>query len=498
MNAVWSSSEWYVTLLLIAVTLALLLRGWLHDRSRWPKGPRGLPLLGYVPYLGRFSFETFHNLQQQYGPIFTVSLFTKKLIVVNGLEAIKELFSKDELLARPVPTLLQPVGVRESVVDGSGDTWKEQRKSVILHLRDHGFGKSKMEDLIREEISFLTKALEDKSQDLVDIFQILTPSISNNICIFLIGQRFDYDDPKRIMMDKALAVFPEYLRSTGLMFNFPTIAKYVIKYRLFGFGELPDAYREMSEMVKKDMADHRSTLDEDNPRDFIDSFLIEQLKRQKSGQELGNYEDDVLVANAVAFFVAGSETVLTTVVWGLMLMVKHSDVQRKVQAELDSVIGPERAPVWDDRFQLPYTMAVLLEIQRWASIIPMSLPRRVLSPVVVAGVTLPEGALVVPNLWSAHHDSKLWADPHAFNPLNFYDETTKTVINKDLLIPFSHGKRNCLGETLAQVELFLYFATILLKFEVDESPVAPLSLSKNLAITLQPECNPLLRFNLRS
>ncbi|KAI1299637.1 Cytochrome P450 2J6 [Halotydeus destructor] len=497
MDKSWSNYSAYVAPLVVSVILVKSAHSWFQARKEWPKGPWGVPIVGYVPFIGQFPFETFHGLQEQYGPIFTVNLFTSKLVIVNGLEAIKEVLSKDEVLGRPVPTFMSPLGAPENVADGSGELWKEQRRFALHHLRDHGFGKSKMEDKIREEIGFLTKEIEKHSKDPVDIFKIMTPSVSNNICILIFGRRFDYDDPKRITMDQALSVVPQFLTPAGLLMTFPRLAAFNFKYSLFGWGKLHQAFDAISELVKNEVAEHEATLDSDNPRDYIDSFLIEQRKLLEAGKEVGNFNFDLLVANTRAFFGAGSETVRTTVVWSLMLMVKYQDVQSKVQAELDDIVGTDRAPSWDDRLRLPYTMAALMEVQRWASVVPLSVPRRVLSPVVVNGVTLPEGALVLPNLWSAHHDSKVWSEPHAFNPLNFYDDTSNTVINKDMLIPFSIGKRNCVGESLAQVELFLYFATILQKFTIDQSPLTPLSFEKILGIALQPATKPNLKFTLR-
>ncbi|KAI1299631.1 Cytochrome P450 2A3 [Halotydeus destructor] len=496
MDFSFSSIEICISLLLIAVLL--ILGPWLYPSSKWPKGPKGWPLVGFIPYLGPFSFETFHNLQDKYGPIFTVPIFTTNLIVVNGLKSMKEIFASDELLGRPAPSFLWPLGEPECLIDGNGDTWKEQRLFAVHHLRDHGFGKSKMEELIQEEIGFLTREIEKRSHNLIDISDILTPSIMNNIFIFLVGRRFDYDDPTRTAMDKALSVFPLFLKSTGLLMNFPKIARFVFKYKLFGYGELPQAYSDISKMMRAEIDQHRSTLDKNNPRDYIDSFIIEQLRRQQEGQAVGNFNIDVLVANAIAFFTAGSETVRTTAVWCFVLLVKYPEVQDRVVLELETVIGVDSTPTWADRVRLPYTSAVLMEAQRWASAVPMSLPRRVLTTVVINGVTLPEGATIVPNLWSAHHDSKVWSKPNEFNPLNFYDEKTGTVINKDLLIPFSQGKRNCVGQILGQVELFLYFTTILKRFKIEDTKMAPLTLRKVLHLTLEPEVPPMLKFRLRN
>ena len=60
----------------------------------------------------------------------------------------------------------------------------------------------------------------------------------------------------------------------------------------------------------------------------------------------------------------------------MLYMMNHPEVQKKVQKEIDDVIGTERLPAWDDRLRTPYIEATLLEMQRLISLVPLSLARR--------------------------------------------------------------------------------------------------------------------------
>ncbi len=68
------------------------------------------------------------------------------------------------------------------------------------------------------------------------------------------------------------------------------------------------------------------------------------------------------------------------------------------------------------------------------------------------------------NILHVHYDPSYWNEPDKFDPTRFYDETTKTFRNDDHLIPFSVGKRYCLGQSLAEKEYFLFFTGLLQKF----------------------------------
>jgi len=83
-----------------------------------------------------------------------------------------------------------------------------------------------------------------------------------------------------------------------------------------------------------------------------------------------------LNGNCRAFFGAGSETVRTTTEWSLLLAAGYSKYQQRIQEEIDSVIGRDRNPSWDDRLQMPFTQAFLSEVFRWKTIVPLNLMRR--------------------------------------------------------------------------------------------------------------------------
>ncbi|GFY69207.1 vitamin D 25-hydroxylase [Trichonephila inaurata madagascariensis] len=177
--------------------------------------------------------------------------------------------------------------------------------------------------------------------------------------------------------------------------------------------------------------------------------------------------EEVLEDMVGTFFGAGSETVRLTVDWLALTMAAYPEVQKKVQAEIDNVVGRERMPSWDEHEKLPYTEAVIMELLRWRTIIPINVLRYTLWDTTLNGYFIPKDSIVVANLWSVHHNPKYWgADAETFRPERFLTKDGKQVVKSEYFIPFSIGKRSCPGESYARTEVFLYFTSIFQKFNV--------------------------------
>lgn len=83
-----------------------------------------------------------------------------------------------------------------------------------------------------------------------------------------------------------------------------------------------------------------------------------------------------IAGNALAFYGGGTNAIGRNVMWHLLNCAANPDtVQRKIQEEIDNVVGKERSPAWEDHFNMPYTMAVMEEMHRWRPVSPIPLPR---------------------------------------------------------------------------------------------------------------------------
>ncbi|CAO2626780.1 Cytochrome P450 2A3, partial [Lemmus lemmus] len=287
----------------------------------------------------------------------------------------------------------------------------------------------------------------------------LSRTVSNVISSIVFGDRFDYEDKEFLsLLRMMLGSFQFTATSMGQHYEmFSSVMKHLPGPQQQAFKEL----KGLEDFITKKVEQNQDTLDPNSPRDFIDSFLI-RMQQEKKNPNTEFYMKNLVLTTLNLFF-AGTETVSTTLRYGFLLLMKYPDVQAKVQEEIDRVIGKNRQPKYEDHLKMPYTEAVIHEIQRFGDMIPMGVARRVTKDTKFRNFLIPKGTEVFPMLGSVLRDPKFFSNPKDFNPNHFLDDKGQFK-KSDAFVPFSIGKRYCFGEGLARMELFLFLTNILQNF----------------------------------
>ena len=158
-------------------------------------------------------------------------------------------------------------------------------------------------------------------------------------------------------------------------------------------------------------------------------------------------------------WIAGQETTSGTLTWLCLYLINRPEIQAKLHKELDTVIGSDRLVTTSDKNDLHYLNAVIAETHRYASIGAINLIHRTTKDVVIHGYTIPKGTSITYQTPLVFKDERYFKDPHTFNPDRFIDQNGKYFTPPEFT-PFGIGKRVCLGESLAKMELFLFTANI--------------------------------------
>jgi len=149
----------------------------------------------------------------------------------------------------------------------------------------------------------------------------------------------------------------------------------------------------------------------------------------------------------------------------ILAMVLHPEVQDKAQRELDKVVGNARLPNFEDRAELPFVRAIVLECLRWQPVVNLGLPHVVTEDDVYRGMIIPANTVVWANVWGILHDEENYPAPHEFNPDRFVEPASPGV-NQYPSEAFGFGRRICPGRYLAENSIWLAIARILATFTI--------------------------------
>ncbi|KAM5164352.1 cytochrome P450 2K1-like [Mantella aurantiaca] len=408
---------------------------------------------------------------------------SKQIVVLAGYETVKDALVNyaEEFGGRGKTKIFQNMDKDLGVAHSRGENWKVMRRFTLTTLRDFGMGKSLIEEKIIEECSYLSKSFESLKGKPFDNTMIINSAVANIIVSILLGHRMDYDDSQ---FRRLMSLTSENITLLGSLM--------VGIYNVFPFlGFLPGSHKtvmknveEMCEYVTQTFINNLKNIDENDQRSFIDAFLVRQ--KEDAGSPNSYFHNENLTRLVRNLFSAGMETTSTTLRWGLLLMLKYPAIQEKVQQEISKVIGLAQ-PMYSHRVQMPYTNAVIHEIQRFADVVPLSVPHETTRDVTFKGYFIPKETYVIPLLSSVLRDKTQFEKQDEFYPNHFLD-SHGNFIKKEAFLPFSAGRRVCAGENLARMELFIFFASLLQKFTFHVPPgVSDIELIPNIGFINMPK-----------
>lgn len=452
-----------------------------------PPGPRGIPILGITPFLSSSPHLDFIQWGKKYGGVFSIYMGRNCVIVVTDVNIGKQLLGKMSTSDRPIPLFpFMPDGVGFSGVNGA--EWTEQRRYTMMEMKNLGFGRSHWEKLIQTEVSEFIELLEKHEGEPVNFEDPLSASMSNNILTLVTNHRFQMTDPRRDIIDHGVKSFQKLYNQVGLVTQFPRLFKFFIDIGLVKAGQKLKDLLTLNKFIRQEIGRQKSDKGDNS---FIEKYLNEIDKNKQMGVE-STFNDVNLIGNVQALIIAGSDTARVSFQYLLMAMASFPEIQEKVHEEIDTVLGKDGIVDWVDRQKLPYSLACILEGQRWRTVAPLNLIHRTNDDIVVNGYDIPKGTDIVTVLWAFHHDTKYWKDPDTFQPDRFLSDDEKKIQEPEAFMPFSFGKRICPGKTVALIELFQYFVGIMQKFRVlPISETSPPDLEGTLGLTLQPKRQPL-------
>ncbi|XP_037702170.1 cytochrome P450 2D17-like isoform X2 [Choloepus didactylus] len=433
--------------LAVAVAIFLLLVDLMHRRVHWapryPPGPLPLPGLGNFLQLDFNDMPySFSKLRGRFGNVFSVQLAWTPVVVFNGLTAVREalVHCGEDTSDRPPVPINEKVGygaqAQGVVLARYGPAWREQRRFSVSTMRDFGLGRKSLEQWVTEEAACLCAAFADHAGRPFSPNLLLSQAVCNVIASLTHGRRFEYTDPT---FHKLLGLVEATLKQS--VFLQQVVNEFPVLLHIPGLVlKVLPAQKALMDLLDELLTEHRQGWDPAQPpRDLTDAFLGEVEKAK--GNPESSFNDANLRLVVADLFTAGMVTTSITLSWALLLMILHPDVQRRVHREIDEVIGQGRRPEMADQGRMPFTTAVIHEVQRFGDIIPLGVPHMTSRDTEIQGFLIPKGTTLMVNLSSVLKDETAWEKPFRFHPEHFLDAQGRFV-KPEAFLPFSADKKS--------------------------------------------------------
>ncbi|XP_075543418.1 cytochrome P450 2C20-like [Dermacentor variabilis] len=464
-----------ITSVLAALLATLLRHSAKHHSLKAPPGPVCWPVLGKLNFSsGRIPLEQSLQWSKKYGPIVGLKQGSVDVVILNDNEQIKDILSRPEVQDRPTTWGLS--SAQKGFSTFSGQQWKENRDFSMRALAKLGLGSEVMRQHIQFEARHLADTLASHHGRPVSSFVYGHRSHINSMCRFLLGYRYDLDDPHFASLQEALSGFRLQAAAAPVEHRAAWLRRMLIEplWPTSVSAKRRHNISTINSVVRQLVQTNEDTKSTGRAKSYIDLYM--EKIREAETHKNQYFTADNLVGNMVDILMGAATSGNFYLHWHLLNLASHADtLQAELQQEIDSVVGRERLPSWEDHTSMPLTMATIWEMFRWKLATPFNIPRAVGADMKMGDYDVRKGTVVSPNLMTAHRDHKLWKNPDEFDPTRFLNpDGTATTKRPDGLLSFAVGRRICPGENMAMVEIFLYLTTLLHQFRIlpeNEKPV---------------------------
>ncbi|XP_030061799.1 cytochrome P450 4B1 [Microcaecilia unicolor] len=200
--------------------------------------------------------------------------------------------------------------------------------------------------------------------------------------------------------------------------------------------------------------------------DFLDILLC---AKDENGKGLS---DKDLRCEVDTFMFEGHDTTASGISWILYCLAKYPEHQEKCREEIQEILGDRDTMEWADLSQLNYTTMCIKESMRMYPPVPV-VSRLLTKPITFFdGRSLPEGSVIMLNIYAIHKNPSVWPDPEVFDPLRFSPENSSGR-HSHAFVPFAAGGRNCIGQNFAMNEMKVATALTLQRFQVSPDETRP-------------------------
>ncbi|KAK2467643.1 hypothetical protein APHAL10511_000498 [Amanita phalloides] len=434
-----------------------------------PPGPARLPIVGNGLQLPTGKhWMVYDSWIKRYGDIVYFELLDQRFVVLGSSKRTKELLGERSSIysGRQLPPFVA------SVLDygfvffalNYGESWRRHRRTFHEYFQLNAVERYRPAE-IREAHALLRNLLNTPDNFLRHLRLFFTAVIMDVVYGIPIK---NLDDPYLLKSEEAAIAFTQgaifgtfWIDHVPFMIpflkNLPSWIPGAASINLWDKWRATGSFLHHSpfESVKDDLA-------KGVDRSCVAAHLLNSLPHGDQ-KERAEAEAVARSVSATAYF-TGSNTALSAAMNFFLAMILYPEAQKKAQAEIDRVVGPNRLPDFNDQESLPYVAAITKEVLRWRLVIP-NVGHLATEDDEYDGYFIPKGTIVIGNNWSILHDPEVYPDPEKFRPERFVNDG-QNIPAPDPETAFGYGRRICPGRHLAKNELFIIIASVLASFNI--------------------------------
>lgn len=413
-----------------------------------PPQPKSHWLLGNLPEFAADSLSASGRFSRDLGDVVRLRFANRRVFLITSPELTHRILVSEAENFPKSPIYKQILGVflGNGLFTSQGDFWKRQRKlaAPAFHIKRI---QAYADTMVAHTERLLSEWQAGEQRDISHDMMELTLSVVART-LFNTEIRGSADTIGRALktileisnedMARPLRIIPPWLPTPGNL-------------------RRKQAIRELDQIVLG-IIDERRRKFEDNG----DLLSMLMLAEDENGERM---TDRQLRDEAVTLVLAGHETTAVTLAWAFYLLAQHPDIEARLHAEVDQVLGERRATVEDLR-QLRYTDMIIKESMRLFPPVP-TIGRWGMQDTEYNGYTIPSHSPLLISVYTMHHDARWFPEPEAFKPERWEQEKS---IPRGAYLPFGGGPRICIGNSFAQMEAVLMLATIAQRYQLRLAP----------------------------
>jgi len=478
--------EFYMKLVVSLVALLVAWSFFVKGRKRrLPPGPFPLPIVGNLHLLGELPHQALAALSLKFGPLMSLRLGSTLTLVVSSPDMAKDFLKTHDLLfaSRPPSAAANYFWYNCTDIGFApyGPYWRQVRKVCVLQMLS-----SRRLDYFRfireEEVSAMIRSIAN-SDHPVNISKTVSTLLSDIMCRMAFGRK--YSDQDSIGGKGINSMIKESFVVAGA-FNFGDYIPYLAWMDLQGLNRrLKDIHTIQDDFLEKILDEHVAQNVPNVTRDLVDVLLAASADKEMEIQ----ITRDNIKAILYDMFAAGTDTSSTSIEWAMSELLRNPTLLKKVQDELERVVGMGRMVRESDLPCLPYLQAVVKEALRLHPPSVLALPHLSVEACNVLGYEIPPNTRVLVNIWAIGRNPISWEDAERFAPERFMQGgSMDEKVHNCEWIPFGAGRRGCPGEQLGMLVVEFGLAQLLHCFDwtlPDKMNGEELDMSERFGITVR-------------